>query len=293
VLLGFIDREEVCGLEPHLRTGAAVLAVTSPPGVEPDWVVSGWVVGPDGTTVIAPRIERIAVTTPGGGGLSALVFADGSLWADGIYRLIVQDRGSRLAIDVCLGSGGQPGDARTQEPQSTAGDAIEPLVARLVDYSGDWGVGSADWSVGPLAAAGVGSGSDAGAGSGSDAGAGSEPTYGVASSAWRPVDPVVEDRSVALASPPSCPPAASLPGGPLVALTVPSAISPDWSVEVIRFDSAVGAPLIGVRQVSPPGNRGITYLVRSDGSSWPAGSYRFRISASTRSISLDACLGPG
>ncbi len=267
VLLGFVDRERVCGVTPHLQAGASLLAITSPPSIRPDWVVKGWVVGRDGTTVIAPQVERISASSSAAGGISALVFSDGSIWADGVYRLLVQGSGMRLAIDVCLGSGGQPGVARTPEPRSSASRAIEAMVARLVVHSGDWGVGSAAWE--------TGSGS----------------TPGSASSDWRPVEAIVEDSAAALTSRPSCPPAPTLPRGTLIALTVPRSISPDWRAEVIRFDGAASAVLPGVRQVSPPGNRGITYLERADGSKWLNGAYRFRILTPARSVSLVACLG--
>jgi hypothetical protein len=76
-----------------------------------------------------------------------------------------------------------------------------------------------------------------------------------------------------------------------VALTVPDGLSPDWRAAAVRFVDDRPAPDDGLlQQVSPMGNRGIAYLVRRDGSAWPAGAYRFRVQTASSSVSMDACL---
>jgi len=137
-----------------------------------------------------------------------------------------------------------------------------PLVARLSEHSGDWGVGSGAW----------------------------RPDSQLPWIDWRPAVPIAENAAGRHAMP-DCRDLPILGGGIVVAITAPGSIVPDWTVEAVMFDrdgrSVATAP---VRQVSPPGNRGITYLVRTDGHVWPSGVYRFRISASRRVLDLDACL---
>jgi hypothetical protein len=256
VLLGYVDRERACGVGPRLRGGAAVVAVTAPPGVRPDWVVDGWVVEPDGTTVVEPRIERVAGPVDAPGGISALVFADGSLWADGVYRLVVQAPGNRLSIDVCLGSG-------SPSAASSSDGAIRTISEGLVGRSGEWGIGT---------------GGPDGGGSG---------VWVV----WRGGEPVEVGGSGGIRLPPPCDGSNAMRAGLVVALTVPRALVPDWTVETARFIGNGWVSQPSVRQVSPPGNRGITYLVHADGSAWEGGPYRFRIRTSSRSADLGACLG--
>jgi hypothetical protein len=45
-----------------------------------------------------------------------------------------------------------------------------------------------------------------------------------------------------------------------------------------------------VRQISPPGNRGIAYLERIDHGPWPTGRYEFDVLAGDHRISLTACI---
>jgi hypothetical protein len=256
VPLGRADRERVCDVGPHFRRGAAVLAVTAPPGVQPDWVVNGWVVEPDGRSVVTPLIERVPGPADAPGGISALVFADGLLWADGVYRLDVQGDGNRLSIDICLGTGSSSG-------ASSSGGAIRTISEGLVGRSGEWGVGTG----------------------GPDGGARSVWVV------WRGVSPVQAfGTSQGIQVPPSCEAGSAMRAGIVVALTVPRALVPDWTVQTARFIGGRWAFEPSVRQVSPPGNRGITYLVHADGSAWRAGQYRFRIRTSSGAVDLGACL---
>jgi hypothetical protein len=161
----------------------------------------------------------------------------------------------------------------TTEPSPSAAtlaptdDLIRTIAAGLVGESGRWGIGT---------------------GGADDGGLGTWV-------AWRPATPLPEDRSIGIRPPPSCPSSlegpAGLRSGLVIALTVPVGLVPDWTAQAVRFDGLGRASVDGTaRQISPPGNRGITYLTRSDGSAWPAGAYRFRITTSTRSRSVDACL---
>jgi len=114
---------------------------------------------------------------------------------------------------------------------------------------------------------------------------------------WRAASPATEDRSVGIRPPPSCARRGGserLEPGVVVAVTVPVALPPDWTVEAIPYDARGRAGVDRLaRQVTPPGNRGIAYLVRADETTWPEGAYRFRIATATRSLSIDACLVAG
>lgn len=142
------------------------------------------------------------------------------------------------------------------------GGLVGPVVARLVEHSGDWGIGSGGWRLG------------------SDA-----PWINWHSAVPIPDDPV-DPRAA-----PDCGDIAVLGGGVVVAITAPRSIVPDWTVEALMFDEAGRpVPAAPVRQVSPPGNRGIAYLVRTDGKVWWNGAYRFRVTASSHVVDLDTCL---
>lgn len=138
---------------------------------------------------------------------------------------------------------------------------LGPLVARLSEHSGDWGIGSGAW----------------------------RPDSQLPWIDWRPAVPIAENPADRRAVP-DCRDLPVLGGGIVVAITAPGSIVPDWTVETLWFGRD-GRPVVApVRQVSPPGNRGIAYLVRSDGHVWPTGAYRFRVSASKRVLDLEACL---
>ena len=78
----------------------------------------------------------------------------------------------------------------------------------------------------------------------------------------------------------------------LVAVTVPAGLVPDWRAVAWWTDGQNAASLAGVvRQIPPPGNRGITYLERIDQASWPDGRYEFDIQAGDHRSSLTVCIG--
>jgi hypothetical protein len=74
-------------------------------------------------------------------------------------------------------------------------------------------------------------------------------------------------------------------------ITVPPGLVPDWKVATWWQDGSGIRSLAGlVRQISPPGNRGIAYLERIDHGQWPPGRYEFDVLAGDHRISLTACI---
>jgi hypothetical protein len=267
---GTIDARTTCRAGPHLPPGPLVLAVTAPSSVRPDWVPDGWRVLNDGPAEF-PAFERLPADAAARIGLSALIRTDGSPWPDGVYRLAVLAGHDRVSIDLCIGDGlsaamrGSPGQDGPVVGVASGGDPLfAPLIARLSSRSGAWGIGSAGWGISPV--------------SGS-------PWTG-----WEPVDPV-SVASGASREPPSCAALEWLRAGIVVGVTVPPGLPPDWKVDATRYGPDGGvAPAMPVTQVSPAGNRGIAYLVRSDAGAWRTGAYRFTIRAGSSTVTLDSCL---
>jgi hypothetical protein len=77
----------------------------------------------------------------------------------------------------------------------------------------------------------------------------------------------------------------------VMAVTVPAEIVADGGLVGWWTDGSRVANLAGsVRPVSPAGNRGITYLERTDGAPWPAGRYEFHVTSGSRAVGLTVCL---
>jgi hypothetical protein len=77
----------------------------------------------------------------------------------------------------------------------------------------------------------------------------------------------------------------------LVAVTSPADLVPDWRLTGWWTDGNNVASLTGsVLQVSPAGNRGISYLERTDRAPWPAGRYEFHVIAGQRTVALTVCI---
>lgn len=77
----------------------------------------------------------------------------------------------------------------------------------------------------------------------------------------------------------------------LVAVTAPADLVPDWRLVGWWTDGNSVATLEGsVRQVSPAGNRGISYLERTDRAPWPRGRYEFHVIAGQRTVALTVCI---
>jgi hypothetical protein len=77
----------------------------------------------------------------------------------------------------------------------------------------------------------------------------------------------------------------------LVAVTTPADLVPDWQLVGWWTDGQRVAPLDGsVRQISPAGNRGISYLERTDRAQWPRGRYEFHVIAGDQTVALTVCI---
>ena len=77
----------------------------------------------------------------------------------------------------------------------------------------------------------------------------------------------------------------------LVAVTAPSALVPDWRLTGWWTDgNHVGTLEGSIRQVSPAGNRGISYLERTDRAPWPSGRYEFHVTAGQSTVALTVCI---
>lgn len=77
----------------------------------------------------------------------------------------------------------------------------------------------------------------------------------------------------------------------LVAVTAPADLAPDWRLAGWWTDGSQVARLAGsVRQVSPAGNRGISYLERTDREAWPPGRYEFHVIVGDSALSMTICL---
>ena len=77
----------------------------------------------------------------------------------------------------------------------------------------------------------------------------------------------------------------------LVAVTAPPDLAPYWRVVGWWTDGGRVASLAGsVRQVTPTGVGGISYLERVDRAPWPAGRYEFHVIAGDRILALTVCL---
>jgi len=77
----------------------------------------------------------------------------------------------------------------------------------------------------------------------------------------------------------------------IVAVTVPAGLAPDWRLEAWRSDGITTTPLAGtVIQVSPPGNRTISYLEYPGNAPWPDGRYEFHIVSGDHALAMSICL---
>ena len=59
-----------------------------------------------------------------------------------------------------------------------------------------------------------------------------------------------------------------------------------WWTDGGRVESLDGS----IHQITPVGDRGISYLVRNDLAAWPAGRYEFHVSGDGRSYALTICI---
>jgi len=59
-----------------------------------------------------------------------------------------------------------------------------------------------------------------------------------------------------------------------------------WWTDGGRVESLDGS----IHQITPVGDRGISYLVRNDGAPWPAGRYEFHVSGGGRAYAVTICI---
>ena len=66
---------------------------------------------------------------------------------------------------------------------------------------------------------------------------------------------------------------------------------PDWRLVGWWTDGGHVANLEGsIRQISPAGNRGISYLERTDQAAWPLGRYEFHVVTGSSAVELTVCI---
>jgi hypothetical protein len=77
----------------------------------------------------------------------------------------------------------------------------------------------------------------------------------------------------------------------ILAVTVPPGLPPDWRILAWRTDGVTIDDLsTAVRQVSPPGNRQISYLEFPNNAIWPDGRYEFHVVAGDHVLAMTVCL---
>ncbi len=167
---------------------------------------------------------------------------------------------------------GWPAAASPARFDATAASQAEMAIGLLSVHSGTWGVGNS--GVGPRLLR-------------------DEPWFD-----WAAVSPqVASDAPSHVGTSPDTPVCAGLATiydrPSLVAITAPSELVPDWRLVGWWTDGTAVAPLNGsIRQVSPAGNRGISYLERTDRAPWPPGRYEFHVIAGRTTVALTICLTP-
>jgi hypothetical protein len=150
-------------------------------------------------------------------------------------------------------------------------ETIDLIVARFVKEAGSWGVGSG--------------------------GSGPRMVRDDPWTDWAPVKPVssgsLPDNLVVWPGTGICHDTPILFDRPvLMAVTVPGGLMPDWRVVGWWTDGVSTTDLTGtIRQISPPGNRTITYLERTDSAPWPSGRYEFHVVSGDHELALTVCLG--
>lgn len=248
-----------CASVPTLPAAPTVLGITVPVGMSTDFSVVGWF--SQGPWVATVDEELARIDNPGRSQFAALARRDGLTFPDGRYDLHLLAPGHDVGLAFCLGSA----SSAVGLDQATTAQIVTQLAAR----SGAWGVGVGgngprlireepwtDWAaVEPVTDGG--------------AAIGVWPDTGLCDGT-----PVLLDR-------PS-----------LVAITVPPGLPPDWRLEARWSD---GPHIVAldptIRQISPPGNRGISYLERVDRAIWPDGRYEFIVRTAQHVVSLTVCIG--
>jgi hypothetical protein len=258
-----LPMETGCASVSTLDVAPSIVAITAPEALSTDFKVLGWLSDGPSTHSLDGALARI--DTPGRGKVAELARVDGRPWPDGRYELHVLTPNHVTALGFCLDSTGQAGPADAPDPAVTA-----EIVRQLSARSGAWGVGVG--GNGPRLVR-------------------EEPWTD-----WVALDPGPAWQGTSLTLWPDtglCQGAPQLLSHPsLVAITVPAGLLPDWRVTTWWQDGSGIGSLDGVvRQISPPGNRGIAYLERNDRAPWPDGRYEFDVRAGDHETSLTACIG--
>jgi hypothetical protein len=252
-----------CASVPTLPASPTVLGITVPATMSTDFSVVGWLsFGP----WVEPLDEELArIDTPGRSEFAALARRDGLTFPDGRYELHVLTADRLTTLAFCLDSSALFGTAADAPDAAITAQIVRDLAGR----GGTWGVGAG--GDGPRLVR-------------------DEPWTD-----WAPIDPGPAWNGTSLTLWPDtglCMGAPALLSHPsLLAITVPPGLVPDWTVSAWWQDGTGIRSLAGlVRQISPPGNRGIAYLERVDRGLWPAGRYEFDVLAGDHRMSLTACI---
>jgi hypothetical protein len=252
-----------CSSVPTLPAAPSILGITVPEAMSTDFSVLGWLSNGPWTEPLDDELARLDV--PGTGQVAAVARRDGLAFPDGRYELHLLTADHVTALGFCLDSSFSPGPSTAAPDQAIAARIVHDLTGR----AGAWGVGAG--GNGPRLVR-------------------EEPWTD-----WAAVDPgpawggtsltLWPDTGLCLGAP------ALLSHPSLMAVTVPSGLAPDWTVSTWWQDGSGIRSLTGlIRQISPPGNRGIAYLERIDHAPWPVGRYEFDVLSGDHRISLTACI---
>jgi hypothetical protein len=250
-----------CAGVPTLKASPTVVALTVPDATPADYSIRGWWTAKGYTISLDGYLGRLDL--PGLGPTAELARTDSEAWPDGRYEFHILTPHHVTALGFCLA---QPPPSGPTTDQTTIDQIVHVLAAR----SGAWGVG--------------------------DGGDGPRLIRDEPWTDWTPVEPGPAWGGSSLTLWPDTGLCMSVPilmSGPvLLAVTVPPGVVPDWRVTVWWQDGTDIRSLAGVvRQIAPPGNRGIAYLERIDQAPWPVGRYEFDIQAGDHRSSLTSCVG--
>jgi hypothetical protein len=252
-----------CSSVPTLPAAPSILGITVPEAMSTDFSVLGWLSNGPWTEPLDDELARLDV--PGTSQVAAVARRDGLAFPDGRYELHLLTADHVTALGFCLDSSVSPAPATAAPDPTITARIVHDLTAR----AGAWGVGAG--GNGPRLVR-------------------EEPWTD-----WVAVDPGPAWNGTSLTLWPDtglCLGAPALPSHPsLLAITVPSGLAPDWAVSTWWQDGSGIRSLAGlIRQISPPGNRGIAYLERIDRAPWPVGRYEFDVRSGDHRISLTACI---
>jgi hypothetical protein len=252
-----------CTSVPTLPAAPTIVGIAVPEPMSTDFSVLGWLSNGPWQEPLDGELARLDV--PGHGQIAALARRDGLTFPDGRYELYLLTADHVTALGFCLDSSASYGSAAGAPDPAITAEIVRDLSGR----SGTWGVGAG--GNGPRLVR-------------------DEPWTD-----WAPVDPGSAWNGTSLTLRPDtglCLGVPALLSHPsLLAITVPTGLVPDWTVGTWWQDGSGIRSLAGlIRQISPPGNRGIAYLERIDHAPWPVGRYEFDVVAGVHRLSLTACI---